>query len=80
MAPAQPDGTGPDFYLGPLRAVRPRRVAVAVTADGPARPDRIAGVLRSLRHGPWWPPLDELVDASRRFYPGGLPEIQGSPS
>jgi hypothetical protein len=26
--------------------------------------------------GPWWPPLDELVDAARRFYPGTLTETQ----
>ena len=35
----QPGGTGPDLYLGPLRAARPRRVAVAGIADGP-RPVR----------------------------------------
>ena len=78
LAPAQPDGTGPDLYLGPLHAVRPRRVAVAVT-DTPAQPGRVINVLRSLEHGPWWPPLDELLDAARRFYPGGLTDTHSTP-
>jgi len=77
------------FHLGPLRAVRPHRVAVVTTGalttgsdpGGPQRPsagaERYAAVLRalgSLRHGPWWPPLDELIAAAREFYPGGLAE------
>ncbi len=37
---------------------------------------QIVDALRSLQHGPWWPPLDELLDAPRRFYPGGLAETQ----
>ena len=69
-------GTGPDMYLGPLHAVRPRRVAVAAIADAPQQQLRIADTLRSLQHGPWWPPLGELLDAARRFYPGGLAESQ----
>ena len=63
---------GRDFYLGPLRSVRPHRVAV-VAAEEPA--SQAAGVLHelgSLRHGPWWPPLNEIVEAARRFYPGSL--------
>jgi hypothetical protein len=79
LAPAQPDGTGPDLYLGPLRAVRPRRVAVAAITDAPAQPAQIINVLRSLEHGPWWPPLDELLDAARRFYPGGLTDTLSIP-
>ena len=82
------DATGipaPDMYLGPLRAVRPRRVAVAPVgapdvADSPVRAARIIEALRSLEHGPWWPPLDELVDTARGFYPGRLAEIQAPPS
>ena len=76
MATAQPGGTGPDLYLGPLRAARPRRVAVAGIADDPGQADRLLDTLRSLEHGPWWPPLDELIDAARRFYAGGLAETQ----
>jgi hypothetical protein len=76
VAPAQGDITGPDLYLGPLRAARPRRVAVAGLADRPAQAGRLLDTLRSLGHGPWWPPLDELLDAARRFYAGGLAETQ----
>jgi len=76
VAPAQGGATGPDLYLGPLRAARPRRVAVAGRADSPAQASRLLDTLRSLGHGPWWPPLDELLDAARRFYAGGLAETQ----
>jgi hypothetical protein len=76
LAPAQGAATGPDLYLGPLRAVRPRRVAVAGLADSPAQASRLMDTLGSLEHGPWWPPLDELLDAARRFYAGGLAEAQ----
>jgi hypothetical protein len=62
-----------------LRAVRPRRVAVAAITDAPAQPAQIINVLRSLEHGPWWPPLDELLDAARRFYPGGLTDTLSIP-
>lgn len=80
MAPAPPGGTGPDLYLGPMRAVRPRRIAVAV-ADGPAAgAARLLDALRSLESGPWWPPLDELIDGARRFYEGGLAETQAPPA
>ncbi len=80
VAPAQPGGTGPDLYLGPLRAVRPRRVAVAGVAGSPGQAGRLLDALRSLEHGPWWPPLDELIDAARRFYAGGLAETQLAPA
>jgi len=80
VAPAQADGTGPDLYLGPLRAARPRRVAVAGIADRPGQAASLLDTLRSLEHGPWWPPLDELIDAARRFYAGGLAETQPAPA
>lgn len=67
-------GQGPDWYLGPLREARPRRVALAVSDDadpsGPAAP--VLATLRSLGHGPWWPPPDELIEGARRFYAGGV--------
>jgi hypothetical protein len=75
---ADGDDTGPDLYLGPLHSLRPRRVAVAGQAAGPAEAAGALGlldVLRSLDYGPWWPPLDELLDAARRFYAGGLGEL-----
>jgi hypothetical protein len=81
-ASAGPEGTGPDLYLGPLRAVRPRRVAVALAPpaqqQGPLRVAPVLDALRGLQHGPWWPPLDELIDAARRFFPGALGESPGS--
>jgi hypothetical protein len=75
-APTQRSATGPDFYLGPLHAVRPRRVAVVgvAGADAAARAALLLDALRSLEHGPWWPPLDELLDAVRHFYAGALAE------
>jgi len=75
-APAQHGAAGPDFYLGPLRAVRPRRVAVAGVsgADAAAQAAHLLDTLRSLQHGPWWPPLDELIDGVRHFYAGALAE------
>ena len=76
VAPARSEAAGPDLYLGPLRAVRPRRVAVAGIADSPGQVARLLDALRSLEHGPWWPPLGELIDAARRFYAGGLAETQ----
>jgi hypothetical protein len=65
---------GPDFHLGPLRSSRPHRVAF-VAATEPAQ--QAAGVLQalgSLRHGPWWPGLDEVIETARRFYPDSLAE------
>jgi hypothetical protein len=46
-----------------------------VAATEPAQ--QAAGVLQalgSLRHGPWWPGLDEVIDIARRFYPDSLAE------
>ncbi len=77
IAPPGRAVAGPDLYLGPLRAARPHRVAV--TRDHRADRTQAAGLLdtlRSLEHGPWWPPLDELLDGARRFYAGGLAESQ----
>ena len=79
MAAATPDEAGPDLYLGPLRAARPRRAVVAGIAGRPGQAARVLDTLRSLEHGPWWPPLDELIDAARRFYAGGLTESQPAP-
>ncbi len=76
IAPAQGSAAGPDLYLGPLRAVRPRRVAVGGLADRPAQSVSVLDALRSLEHGPWWPALDELLAAARGFYAGGLAETQ----
>jgi hypothetical protein len=73
------DGSGADepradFYLGPLRAVRPNRVAVAAGASPEAQAAALLSELGSLRHGPWWPSLDEVFRTARGFYPGSLAE------
>ncbi len=70
----RPYEQAPDLYLGPLRSARPHRVALVAAPDGPERAARVLQTLGSLRPGPWWPPLDELVEISRRFYPGSLAE------
>ena len=76
VAPPLQAAASPDMYLGPLRAVRPRRVAVAGVAESAGQAGQLLDTLRSLEHGPWWPPLDELLDAARHFYAGGLAETQ----
>jgi hypothetical protein len=70
-------GTGEpraDFYLGPLRAVRPNRVSVAAGPSPEAQAAALLSELGSLRHGPWWPSLDEVFRTARGFYPGSLAE------
>jgi hypothetical protein len=73
LTPAAVDPAGPDLYLGPLRAARPRRVAAVLTApdDGQAAA-QVRQALRELPHGPWWPPLDELLATARTFFAGSL--------
>lgn len=72
IAPSAHAATGPDLYLGPLHAARPRRVVVAGEADSAGQATIVLNTLRFLEHGPWWPPLDELLDSVRRFYPGAI--------
>jgi hypothetical protein len=65
----------PEFHLGPLRAARPNRVVVVSAAGGAAeQAAEIRAALRTLPHGRWWPPLDEVLDIARRFNAGGLAE------
>jgi hypothetical protein len=80
IARAQPAGSGADLYLGPLRAARPHRVAAQVAGGSAAQANHVLDTLRSLPHGPWWPPLDQLIDATRSFYAGGLAETQPGPA
>ena len=54
--------------------MRPRRVAVAGLAAGPEQSASLLDALRAFEHGPWWPPLGDLIDAARGFYAGGLTE------
>jgi len=60
------------MYLGPLRAARPRRVEAVVTSADDEGTGRVLQALRTLRHGPWWPPLDERLDGARHFFAGSL--------
>jgi hypothetical protein len=39
---------------------------------GAPRVGPVLDALGRLGHGPWWPPLDELIDTARRFFAGGL--------
>jgi hypothetical protein len=63
---------GPDFYLGPLRSARPHRVAVVAATEPAQQAIGVLHALGSLRHGPWWPGLDEVIETARRFYPDRL--------
>jgi hypothetical protein len=73
-APGQSEAGRASFHLGPLRAVRPNRVSVAAGASPEAQAGALLGELGSLRHGPWWPSLDEVFRTARGFYPGSLAE------
>lgn len=64
----------PDFYLGPLRSVRPHRVAVVAAAEPAGQAAGVLNTLGSLRHGRWWPSLEEIIGTTRGFYPGALAE------
>jgi hypothetical protein len=72
--PAGAGDHGPDFHLGPLRAARPQRVAFAAAAQPAQQAAAVLQALGSLRHGPWWPGLDDVIETARRFYPGSLAE------
>jgi hypothetical protein len=65
---------GPDFYLGPLRSARPNRVAFVAATEPPAQAAGVLHALGSLRHGPWWPGLDDVIEKARGFYPDSLAE------
>jgi hypothetical protein len=81
-SPASPAGLagpaagdqGPDFYLGPLRTTRPQRVAVVAATEPAQQAVGVLQALGSLPYGPWWPGLDEVIEAARTFYPGQLAE------
>ena len=73
-AEAAPDEQHPDFYLGPLRSVRPHRVSAVAAAEPAERAAAVLTALGSLRHGRWWPSLEEIVETARGFYPGALAE------
>ena len=74
LAPDEAAGSGPDFYLGPLRAARSHRVVLVPEAEPAQQAVGVLQALGSLQHGPWWPGLDEVIEAARTFYPGRLAE------
>lgn len=77
LAPeAAADERHPSFYLGPLRAVRPHRVAVVATAEPAEQAAGVLTALSSLRHGRWWPSLEEILRTVRGFYPNALAESE----
>jgi len=67
-------GLPADFYLGPLRSVRPHRVAVVAAAEPAGQAAGLLSELGSLPHGRWWPSLEEIFRTARGFYPGALAE------
>jgi hypothetical protein len=73
-AAGEPGEPGPDFHLGPLRSARPHRVAFVAAAEPAQQAVGLLQALGSLRHGPWWPGLDEVIEVARRFYPLVLAE------
>jgi hypothetical protein len=68
--PDQPEPHPYDFHLGVLRSERPARVAEVVGAEPAETAARALHALSTLRHGPWWPPMDRLVESIRSFFPG----------
>ena len=77
---AQAEGIGPDLYLGPLRGPGRAGWRSRLASESPGQAGPAARCAASLEHGPWWPPLDELIEAARRFYAGGLAETQAAPA
>jgi len=57
-----------------LRSARPHRVAVVAAAEPAQQAVGVLQALGSLRHGPWWPALDEVIGTARTFYPDSLAE------
>jgi hypothetical protein len=72
LAPDEAADSGPDFYLGPLRAARSHRVVLVPETEPAQQAVGVLNALGSLRHGPWWPGLDEVLETARRFYPASL--------
>ena len=67
-----------DFHLGVLSSVRPGRVVGLTAGDSVAQDAaRVLAALPALPQGPWWPPLEDVVAAARRFYPETLVGARG---
>ena len=75
---AREDTPGPDFHLGPLRSARAHRVVLVPEQEPGQQAAGVLHALGSLRHGPWWPGLDEVIEVARRFYPDSLAEASAT--
>jgi hypothetical protein len=51
-------------------------VAVVAATEPAQQAIGVLQALGSLRHGRWWPPLDEVIETARTFYPDSLAEGQ----
>ena len=71
---ADPGDHRPDFHLGPLRSARAHRVVLVAETEPAQQAAGVLHTLGSLRYGPWWPGLDEVIETARRFYPDSLAE------
>lgn len=58
-----------DLHLGVLREERPARVGVVLAREEREQAARVVAALGALRQGPWWPPLDRLLEAARTSFP-----------
>lgn len=75
-----PSDHRPDFHLGPLRSARAHRVVLVAETEPAQQAAGVLHALGSLRHGPWWPGLDEVIETARRFYPDSLAMGPASPA
>jgi len=73
-SPADDEAVVPDFYLGPLRSARSHRVVLVPATEPAEQAEGVLHALGSLRQGPWWPALDQVIETARRFYPSSLTE------
>ena len=70
--PGAETSPAPDFHLGPLARCGRTGSRWWPRPNLPSRPRASLHELGSLRHGPWWPGLDEVIEVARRFYPDSL--------
>jgi hypothetical protein len=54
--------------------VQPEESTAGAGTSPAAQANALLSELGSLRHGPWWPSLDEVFRTARGFYPGTLAE------
>ena len=74
--PADDDRDGLEAAAGALQQAGRSTSAYALVPADPlaALAVGVLQALGSLPYGPWWPGLDEVIEAARTFYPGQLAE------